>query len=127
MSPAPLRAMLRRGYSLTVVLLFLVLLFCLWAAVYRTTASFLRTETVRVKRNDLDEGMTAALGQALWYLETNPTLARNAVTYGVTVAVSPSNPNGPDYTLTFTPTSSPSNGWSITVKPGTYPTPLPGS
>ena len=49
----------RGGYSLTVVLLFLVLLLFLWAAVYRTTASFLRVETARVKRNDLDNGMLA--------------------------------------------------------------------
>src|SRR5208337_201775 len=102
----------RGGYSLTVVLLFLVLLLFLWAAVYRTTASFLRVETARVKRNDLDEGMLGALGKALWYLETNPALPRNPVTYG--------------FTATFTP-ATPPNGWTIQVTPGTYPTPLPGS
>ncbi len=67
----------RCGYSLTVVLLFLLLLLFLWAAVYRTTASLLRVETVRVKRNDLNEGMQAALAKALWYLETNPRFPGN--------------------------------------------------
>ena len=121
----------RRGYSLTVVLLFLVLLLFLWAAVYRTTASFLRVETARVKRNDLDNGMLGALAQALLYLEKNPTLPRNPVTYGITVPVNPNNPNnpeGPNFTATFTPTpASPPNSWTIQVTPGTYPTPLPSS
>ena len=116
----------RRGYSLTVVLLFLVLLLCLWAAVYRTTASFLRVETARVKRNDLDNGMLGALAQALWYLERNPGLSRSPVIYGITVPVNPNNPEGPNFTATFTP-APPPNGWTIQVAPGTYPTPLPGS
>ena len=116
----------RRGYSLTVVLLFLVLLLFLWAAVYRTTASFLRVETARVKRNDLDEGMLGALAKALWYLETNPALPRNPVIYGITVPVNSNNPEGPNFTATFTPATSP-NGWTIQVTPGTCSTPLPGS
>ncbi len=115
-----------RGYSLTVVLLFLVLLLFLWAAVYRTTASFLRLETARVKRNDLDEGMQAALARALWYLEVNPTLPRNQITYGITVPVSTNNPEGPSFTAVFTPTPAP-NGWTIQVTPGTYSRSLPGS
>jgi hypothetical protein len=117
----------RRGYSLTVVLLFLVLLLCLWAAVYRTTASFLRAETARVKRNDLDEGMRGALAQALWYLETNPTLSRTQGTYlyWITVPVSPNNPEGPNFTATLTPTTTPPNGWTILIAPGTCATPLP--
>ncbi len=121
----------RRGYSLTVVLLFLVLLLFLWAAVYRTTASLLRVETARVKRNDLDNGMLGALAQALLYLEKTPTLPRNPVTYGITVPVNPNNPNnpeGPNFTATFTPAPLPStNGWTIQVTPGTWPTPLPSS
>lgn len=116
----------RRGYSLTVVLLFLLLLFFLWAAVYRTTASFLRVETVRVKRNDLDEGLQAALAKALWYLETNPALPRQPVTYGITVSVSPNNPQGSNFIASFTPSASPS-GWTIRLIPGTCSTPLPGS
>ncbi len=121
----------RRGYSLTVVLLFLVLLLFLWAAVYRTTASFLRVETARVNRNDLDNGMMSALAQAFWYLEKTPTLPRSPVIYGITVPVNPNNPNNPagtNFTATFTPAPPPStNGWTIAVTSGSYPTPLPGS
>jgi len=121
----------RRGYSLTVVLLFLVLLLFLWSAVYRTTASFLRVETARVTHNDLDNGILSALALALLYLEKNPTLPRNPVTYGITVPVNPNNPNnpeGPNFTATFTPAPLPStNGWTIQVTPGSYPTPLPSS
>ncbi len=122
----PTRSSVRRGYSLTVVLLFLVLLLFLWAAVYRTTASFLRVETARVKRNDLDNGMLAALAQALMYLENNPALPRNPVTYGITVPVNQNNPEGPNFTATFTPAPAPS-GWTVQVAPGTCSTPLPSS
>ena len=59
----------RRGYSLTVVLLFLVLLFWLWAAVYRSTASLIRVETARATRDNLDAGMMNALAQGLMYFE----------------------------------------------------------
>jgi len=120
----------RRGYSLTVVLLFLVLLLFLWATVYRTTASFLRIETARVNRNDLDNGMLSAMAQALLYLEKNPTLPRNPVIYGITVPVNPNDPNnpeGPNFTATFTPVTTPPNGWNIKVAPGTCLPPLPSS
>jgi len=114
----------RRGYSLTVVLLFLVLLLGLWAAVFRTTASFLRVETARVKRDDLDAGMLSALGQSLMYLENNPSLPRIPVIYGVKVPAG--DPNGQSFVATFNPVTTSSNGWTVQVAPGTYPTPLPG-
>ena len=122
----------RGGYSLTVVLLFLVLLLCLWAAVYRTTASFLRVETARVKRNDLDNGMLNALAQALWYLETNPTLPRNPDLHlrdhGPGEPQRPGR-HEPNFTATFTPAPLPStNGWTIKCHSGPGPLqPLPGS
>jgi hypothetical protein len=114
----------RRGYSLTVVLLFLVLLFSLWAAVYRTTGALLRVETVRVQRNDLDAGLLAAEAQALMFLEGHSTLTRAPVTYGIKVP--PNDPLGTDFTAVFTPGPPPS-GWSIQVTPGTCSTPLPSS
>ena len=120
----------RRGYSLTVVLLFLVLLLCLWAAVYRTTASFLHIETARVKRNDLDEGMMGALAQALMYLEKNPLLSRYpAIPPYWTMYTVPVNPNDPEgtntnFTATFTPAPLPStNGWTINVTVTSGPVP----
>jgi hypothetical protein len=127
----PTHSSVRRGYSLTVVLLFLMLLLCLWAAVYRTSASFLRVETARVKRNDLDNGMLGALAQALMYLEKHPAaLPLNGATYGITVPLNPNNPNDPEgtnFTATFTPATTLPNGWTIQVTPGSYPTPLPSS
>ena len=95
----------QRGYSLTVVLLFLVLLFCLWAAVYRTTGALLRVQTTRVQRNDGDAGLLNAQAQALMYLEANSTLTRTPVSYGIKVP--PNDPLGKDFTATFTPSPPP--------------------
>ena len=114
----------RRGYSLTVVLLFLVLLFFLWAAVYRTTGTLLRVETARAQLDDLDAGLLAAQAQALMYLEAHSTLTRTPVSYGIKVPAN--DPLGKDFTATFTP-SPPPNGWTIQVAPGTCSTPLPSS
>lgn len=66
------------------------------------------------------------------YLEKHPTaLPTNGVSYGITVPVNPNNPNnpeGPNFTATFTPVTLPNgSNWSITVVPGSYPTPLPSS
>ncbi len=122
----------RRGYSLTVVLLFLVLLLFLWAAVYRTTASFLRVETARVNRNNLDSGMLGALAQVLLYLEKNPTPPLSGM-YGITVPVYPNNPNNSsnpqvtNFTATITPSATLANGWTIVVAPGICARPLPSS
>jgi hypothetical protein len=114
----------RSGYSLTVVLLFLVLLFSLWAAVYRTTGALIRVETARVQRGDLDAGLFAAQGQALMFLEAHSSMARIPVSYGIKVP--PNDPLGSDFTATFTP-NPPPDGWTVKVAPGTYPTPLPSS
>ena len=97
----PCLARPRRGYSLTVVLLFLVLLLFLWAAVYRTTGALLRSETARVRRNDLDAGLLAAQAQAIMYLEAHSSLARSPVSYGIKVP--PNDPLAKDFTATFTP------------------------
>ncbi|WP_165220469.1 hypothetical protein [Aquisphaera insulae] len=107
----------RRGSSLTIVLLFLVLLLSLWAAVYRTTASFLRAESARVRRDDLDAGELDAIGLAILYLDRTPAMPRATTSYGVTV-------QGKDFTVTFTPGSGASD-WTVSAAPGTCYTPLP--
>jgi hypothetical protein len=132
----PLRASRRRGYSLTVVLIFLILLFALWAAVYRTTSSVLRIETNRVLQQSRDRGPMNALAQAVQLLQystpsdlTNPD--RTQFTYGVTTTVA--NPDGScgvatvDYTVvyTFAPIVGDPNRWQVQVSPGTYSVPLP--
>ncbi len=63
----------RRGFSLTVVLLFILLLMYLWAVVYRTTGSLIRIQTARVQNDVRDAGMLNALGQALMYMEHHAT------------------------------------------------------
>ena len=52
-----------RGFSMTTVLIFLILLFALWSAVYRTTSSLLRIETNRVLQQTRDQGAMNALAQ----------------------------------------------------------------
>lgn len=78
-SPSCIRR--RRGFSLTVVLLFLLLVMYLWAVVYRTTSTLVRVQTARIQRDMDDAGMRNALAQGLMYLEQNPTLDRDAGPY----------------------------------------------
>ena len=116
----PLRARPSKGYSLAVVLIFVILLFALWSAVYRSTSSLLRIETNRVLQQSRDEGAMTALAQALQLLQyakpqdsTNPS--RTQFIYGV---------NG--YTVQFTamPLQGP-NRWQVQVAPGSYVPALP--
>jgi hypothetical protein len=127
------RAHKRQGYSLTVVLIFLILLFALWSTVYRSTSSLLRIETNRVMQQTRDEGTMNALGQALQLLQystpsdsSNPS--RSLFVYGVAVTVQ--SPGGSctttDYTVQFSPV--PLQGpyrWQVQVSPGIYAVPLP--
>jgi Tfp pilus assembly protein PilX len=123
----------RGGYTLTVVLIFLILLFALWSTVYRTTASLLRIETNRVLQQTRDQGAMNALAQAIQLLQystpsdpTNPS--RTQFTYGVQVTVT--NASGTcgtsDYTVQFNPV--PAQGpyrWQVQVYPGSSSVTLP--
>jgi len=117
----------RRGYSMTVVLIFLILLFALWSTVYRTTSSVLRIETNRVLQQTRDQGAMNALAQAIQLLQySTPKPSRPQFTYGVTVSVP--NADGScgtatlDYTVVYTaaPTTQDPNRWQVQVSPGTY-------
>jgi hypothetical protein len=123
----------RKGYSLTVVLIFLILLFALWSTVYRSTSSLLRIETNRVLQQCRDQGTMNAMAQALQLLQystpsdsSNPS--RTLFVYGVTVTV-PSTTGTcttASYTVQFSPV--PAQGpyrWQVQVSPGTYSVPLP--
>jgi hypothetical protein len=59
----------RHGYTLTVVLITLMLLFALWSFVSRTTSSLLRIETSRLLTQMDNQGATNALAQALQLLQ----------------------------------------------------------
>jgi Tfp pilus assembly protein PilX len=126
----------RRGYTLTIVLVFLILLFALWTTVYRTTSSLLRIETNRILQQTRDQSAINALAQAVQLLEYgkpsspgNPSRAQ--FTYGVTETVP--NADGScgaatlDYTVvyTYSPTPGDPNQWQVQVSPGTYSVPLP--
>jgi hypothetical protein len=123
----------RPGYTLTVVLVFLVLLFALWSTVYRTTSSMLRIETNRTLQQTRDQGAMNALAQAIQLLQysapsdsSNP--GRTQFTYGVQVSVP--NPSGGCETSNFTVVYSPApaqgaNCWQVQVSPGTSSVPLP--
>jgi hypothetical protein len=127
----------RRGYSLTVVFIFLVLLFALWSTVYRSSSSLLRVETNRVLQQSRDQGAMNALAQAVQLLQysmpsdpSNPS--RTQFIYGVTVSIT--DPNGaPDtasFTVQFTPAPAQgANCWQVQVTQGSYsvPLPLPGA
>jgi Tfp pilus assembly protein PilX len=123
----------RRGYSLTVVLIFLILLFALWSAVYRTTSSRLRIETNRVLQQTRDQGAMNALAQAVQLLQySTPSDSsdpgRTQYTYGVQVTVTSVSGTctTSDYTVVYTapPNKYPSS-WEVQVSPGYCSVPLP--
>jgi hypothetical protein len=129
----PSRARTRKGYSLTVVLIFLILLFALWSTVYRSTSSLLRIETNRVMQQARDQGTMNALGQALQLLQyskpsdsSNPS--RTLFVYGVVMTVQSANGSctTTNYTVQFSPAPQKgTNCWQVQVSPGTCTVPLP--
>jgi hypothetical protein len=125
----------RRGYTLTVVLITLMMLFLLWSYVARTTSSLLRIESNRVLQQTRDQGAMNALAQAIQLLEySTPSDAndpgRTTFTYGITVQVPTPGTSGGCTTSSFTVvyTARPDLGpqrWQVQVSPGSSPTPLP--
>jgi len=136
----PLHANPPRGYTLTVVLVFLILLFALWGTVYRTTSSLLRIETNRVLQQTRDQGAMNALAQAVQLLQYGPpTNLGRTYTYDVAVTVPivpvPEPPLPPcvtrDYTVVYTYSQilpgypEDINRWQVQVSPGSSPLLLP--
>jgi Tfp pilus assembly protein PilX len=123
----------RRGYSLTVVLIVLMLLFALWSTAYRTTSSVLRIETNRLQQQVRDQGAMNALGLAIRLLQystpsdpNNPS--RTSFVYGVQVNVMDAAGNcvATDYTVEYDSEASQApNQWKVHVYPGFFPVPLP--
>jgi hypothetical protein len=123
----------RGGFTMTVVLISLMLLFALWCFVARTTSSLLRIETNRVLQQTRDQGAMNALAQAIQLLQyskpsdpDNP--GRTVFTYDVSVPVQ--NTSGgctsTDYTVIYT--ARPDLGqfrWEVQVSPGSSSVPLP--
>ena len=129
----PLHANPRRGYSLTVVLIFLILLFALWSTVYRTTSSLLRIETNRVLQQTRDQGAMNALAQAIQLLQySTPSDPTNPESHPIHVRRASDGHRTrsgtcgtSDYTVQFNPV--PAQGpdrWQVQVSPGSYSVPL---
>jgi hypothetical protein len=123
----------RRGFTMTVVVVTLMLLFAMWCFVARTTSSLVRIETNRVLQQTRDQGAMNALAQAIQLLQysapsdpDNP--GRTVFTYDVSVPVQ--NTSGgctsTDYTVIYT--ARPDLGpirWEVQVSPGSSSVPLP--
>jgi len=99
----------RRGSSLTVVLLFLTVLFSMWAAVHRGGTGLILAQTAIVKHDDCDAGLMNALAQRLWDLERDPS-DKGDKTYAA---------GGKSYNVVMTPTPGDSTGkrWGLHVSP----------
>jgi hypothetical protein len=87
----------RRGYTLTVVLITLILLFGLWTFVIRSTSSLLRIETTRSLRQARDQGAMNAMAQAVQLLQYGyPSDSQNTsstvFTYYVTTTIPDASP-----------------------------------
>ncbi|MDR3618298.1 MAG: hypothetical protein P4L85_03035 [Paludisphaera borealis] len=99
----------RRGSSLTVVLLFLTVLFSMWAAVHRGTTSLILAQTAIVKHDDCDASLMNALAQRLWDLETDPSnkgdksYSAGGKSYVVTMRPVPADSTGKQWTLHVSP------------------------
>ncbi len=122
-----------RGYTLTIVLVTVMLLFAIWSFAMRTTSGLVRIETNRVLQQARDQGAMNALARALQLLQystprdsNNPS--RTVFTYGITLSIQ--GPSGActtaDYTITYTarPDLGPQR-WEVQVSPGSSPVPLP--
>ncbi len=123
----------RRGFTMTVVVVTLMLLFAMWCFVARTTSSLVRIETNRVLQETRDQGAMNALAQAIQLLQysapsdpDNPN--RTVFAYDVSVPVQ--NTSGgctsTDYTVIYTARRDlgPSR-WQVQVSPGSSSVPLP--
>jgi hypothetical protein len=122
----------RHGFTLTVVLITLMMLFLLWSYASRTTSSLLRVETGRVLQQTRDQGAMNALAQAIQLLEysTPSNSGRTVFTYGVSVSVPSTGSGGgcttSSYVVVYTarPDLGPKR-WEVQVSPGSCSTPLP--
>lgn len=123
----------RRGYTLTIVLVTVMLLFAIWSFAMRTTSGLVRIETNRVLQQERDQGAMNALGQAIQLLQystpsdsSNP--GRTVFTYGVTLTVQGAGGacTSSPYTITYTarPDLGPQR-WQVQVSPGSSPNNLP--
>jgi hypothetical protein len=113
----------RRGSSLLLVVSAIGVLLAFWGIAYRMTASLIRVESSRLSRQMRSaqsiHAMTA-LDRALTLLEVSKPTTRQAFIYSLDLVL----PDGTHklFTVTYTPNESlseASNGWTVSVSPGT--------
>lgn len=118
----------RGGYTLTVVLLTLILLFGLWTFVIRSTSSLVRIETTRSMRQASDQGAMNALAQAVQLLQYGyPSDSQNPSSQTFTYYVTPTIPNASPianttttqvaYMVVYTWLNQANQTWQIQVTP----------
>ncbi len=111
----------RRGVAMTVVLIFLILLFALWSMVFYTTSSVLRIESNRYTQEVRDQGAMNALAQAIRLLEYSKPSggSRTQFTYGVTILNASGTGPSSYYTVVYqaAPTAQDPLRWQVQISP----------
>lgn len=112
----------RAGYSLVLVLIFMLMLLSLLSLAYRHVGAALRVESVRSAQGTRDEGSLQAIAQALAVIGTGVPPS-NPYVCGVTI-----NTSAGPRSFTLTMVSEVENQWSVHSAPtavGDNPDPLP--
>jgi hypothetical protein len=104
----------RRGYTVMLVLVFLILLLSLLGLTYRQAATVLRLEAARSKQILRDEGSLQATARAMAMLQNGPPPTDPfVVTLGVVTSA-----GGRSYQVTITSEPDAGTGrWKVTVVP----------
>jgi hypothetical protein len=100
---------------MVLVLVFIALMLTFYAVSYRHVAATLRTETVRARQKERDEGCIQALARGLTLLETGLPPS-NPYTCAAVIGVPPDERS---FTVTFT--SEAENVWSVRAVPTEWP------
>ena len=114
----------RQGYTMLLVLVFLVLMMGLTSIAYRQVAAMLRVESARTSQASRDAGSLTVAARALSLLQTG-TPPTNPYECDITLDAIPTAK-----TYTVTMTSNVANQWTIHVEPttdGESPTPMPAT
>ena len=107
--------LVRRGYAMIIVVIFIVLFSALLGVVFRELAGALRIETLHTLEVQRDTGSIVALAQALTLLQTGVPPTSPYVCY-TTIGASPNSQN---FIVTFSSSDSttPQQHWKVNVSP----------
>lgn len=109
----PRRGTPRRGYSMMLVVLFLIIMMSMIGATYRQVGSVLRIEAAHTRQILRDEGALLAAARGVKMLEDGPPPTNPyVVNLGITTSA-----GSRTYQLTFTSDPSGTNRWTLEVIP----------